>query len=81
MSSTLGLLADEITTNGDPVDIIENFILGSGKAGYVIGFAPVNWDDWWSIYSTVTIEAFSTGLSKRNIYYFEKTKEINSPRI
>jgi len=42
LSSTPGILSEEITTNGDPVEIVEDFVLESGDGGYAIAFAFVD---------------------------------------
>jgi len=81
LSLNFGLMSEEISTNGDPVKIVEDSILKSGDGGYVIAFAPINWDDWWSVWSTVTITATvpSAGLSKSTVYVFEETRLIIRP--
>jgi len=73
LSLTPGLLSEKITTNGDPVEIIEDFVLKSGDGGYVIAFAFIDWNEWWSIWSTVTITVTvpSAGLSKTTVNVFE----------
>lgn len=76
LSLTPGLLSEEVNTNGDPIEIVEDFILKSGDGGYVIAFAPINWNELWSVWSTVTITVHGAGLSKAPIYVFEETRLI-----
>jgi len=76
LSLTPGLMSEEISTNGDPVKIVEDSILKSGDGGYMIAFAPINWSETWSVWSTVTITVHRAGLSKSTVYFFEETRLI-----
>lgn len=63
ISSTPGLICAKTNPNLDPMNIIENGIIMSGEKGFGISFAVVDWEEWFSIWTTVTITATS-GLSK-----------------
>ncbi len=78
LSSTLGLLCNKTNDNLDPIDIIRDNIIRSGKRIYAIAFAEskkgenFNWDDWFSIWTSVTIRAFTfESLSKGYIFEYE----------
>lgn len=64
ISSTLGLISARTNANLDPINIIANEVIESGGKGFGISFAPVDWDEWWSIWTTVTIDVTESSLSK-----------------
>jgi len=62
--SSVGLLCRKINDNLDPFDIIESNIILAGEHLFAVAFAeskiPHNfWSDWWRVYSSVTIWAFT----------------------
>ena len=88
LSSTLGLLCRKTNSNLDPIDIIESNILLVGEDGFGIAFAEskpreegdegavFDWGEWFSIYYSVTIRAFTfESLSKGGGFLFEYETE------
>lgn len=78
LSETLGLICKETTTNLDPIDIIKDNIIRSGQRVFGISFDeseegnPFNWKDWFSVWASVRIKAFTfESLSKGPIYEFK----------
>ncbi len=64
LSSTLGVISEATTPNYDPIRIREDNIIPAQGEGYAIAFAEINWDVWWSVWSTVSIHPRNAGLSK-----------------
>jgi len=64
ISSTPGLICARTNANLDPMEIIESEVIDLGAKGFGISFALVDWDEWWSIWTTVTITVTESSLSK-----------------
>jgi len=64
ISSAPGLICAKTNPNLDPMSIIESGVILSGDKGFGISFAVVDWEEWFSIWTTVTITATTSGLSK-----------------
>ena len=75
ISSTPGLICAKTNPNLDPFEIIESGVILLGEKAFGISFAPVNWDENFSIWSTVTIMATESSLSKGTYRMWEITTE------
>ena len=62
--SSVGLLCKDTNANIDPIDIVQDNIIKSGEHLFAIAFAEVDWGEWFSVYSTVTINATTVEQSK-----------------
>lgn len=64
ISSTVGLLCENTNVNLNPINIIASNTIKPGQHLFAIAFAEVNWDEWFSVYSTVTINSNTFELFK-----------------
>ena len=83
LSSTAGLLCKKINPNLDPSGIVDGNIIHAEDNLFAIAFAEskhreegegavFDWDEWFSVYFSVTIRAFTfESLSKGQVYEFE----------
>ena len=70
LAFSVGLLSKGITANLDPINLIDGNIIEPDQHLFAVAFTEVDWDEWFSVYSTDIINATTVeGISK--VFVFE----------
>ncbi len=64
ISSAVGVLCANTNANLDPIGIIESNTIRPGEHLFVVAFAEVDWNEWFSVYTTVIINSTTYELQK-----------------
>ena len=74
LSSSVGLLCENTNANLDPINIVNSNLIEPGEHLFAIAFVEVDWDEWFSVYSTVIIKAVTT--ESKAIHYLIQNRVI-----
>ncbi len=74
LSSSAGLLCEDTNANLDPINIVNSNLIEPGEHLFAIAFTEVDWDEWFSVYSTVTIKAVTT--ESKAIHYLIQNRVV-----